>query len=64
MEPLVYDRLTMLVTPDPIAEIDAALADAATRLRAAHTRHDHMAALRLTAWINQRLDERATFTTT
>jgi hypothetical protein len=51
----------MLVTSDPVAELDHALADATARLRAAQSRGDTLAAQRLAAWIDQRLDERRSF---
>jgi hypothetical protein len=51
----------MLVTGDPVAEIDAALARAAARLRAARAREDTLAVRRLTAWIDYRLDQRLAF---
>jgi hypothetical protein len=51
----------MLVTSDPIAELDHALADIALRLRAARARGDTVAAQRLAAWMDQRLDERRSF---
>jgi hypothetical protein len=59
----VPDSLEMLVTGDPVAEIDAALARAATRLRAARAREDTLAVRRLTAWIDYRLDQRLAFDT-
>jgi hypothetical protein len=51
----------MLVTGDPLAEIDAALARAATRLRGARARADTLTIQRLTAWIDYRLDQRLAF---
>jgi hypothetical protein len=57
----VPDSLEMLVTGDPVAEIDAALARAATRLRAARACEDTLAVQRLTAWIDYRLDQRLAF---
>jgi hypothetical protein len=51
----------MLVTGDPVAEIDAALARAAARLRAARACEDALAVRRLTAWIDYRLDQRLAF---
>jgi hypothetical protein len=60
-ETSILDRLEMLVTSDPIAELDDALADIAVRLRAAQARGDAPAAQRLAAWLNQRLDERRSF---
>ena len=58
---VILDQLEMLVTSDPIAELDHALADTAARLRAAQARGDTLAAQRLAAWIDQRLDERQSF---
>jgi len=58
---LVLDSLHMLVTSDPVAEIDQALADAATRLHAARTAGDITAAQALEHWINIRLDQRLGF---
>jgi len=58
---LILDQLGMLVTSDPVAELDRALADAAARLREAQARGDTQAAERLAAWIDQRLDERRSF---
>lgn len=58
---VILDRLGMLVTSDPIAELDDALAEAASHLRAAKARGDILAARRLAAWIDQRLDERRSF---
>jgi hypothetical protein len=60
-EIMILDRLEMLVTSDPVAELDHALADATARLRAAQSRGDTLAAQRLAAWIDQRLDERRSF---
>jgi hypothetical protein len=57
----VPDSLEMLVTGDPLAEIDAALTRAATRLRAARARADTLTIQRLTAWIDYRLDQRLDF---
>jgi hypothetical protein len=51
----------MLVTGDPVAEIDAALARAATRLRAARACEDSLAVQRLTARTGYRLDQRLAF---
>ena len=48
----------MPVTGNPLAEIDAALARAATRLHAARARADTLTIQRLTAWIDYRLDQR------
>jgi hypothetical protein len=58
---LILDQLGMLVTSDPVAELDHALADAAVRLRAAQARGDTQVAERLAEWIDQRLDERRSF---
>jgi hypothetical protein len=58
---VILDRLGMLVTSDPVAELDHALADIAGRLRAAQARGDTVAAQRLASWIDQRLDERRSF---
>jgi hypothetical protein len=57
----VPDSLEMLVTGDPIAEIDAALARGAARLRAARAKRDALAVWCLTQWINYRLDQRLDF---
>jgi hypothetical protein len=58
---VVADTLEMLVTGDPLAEIDAALAGAAARLGAARATGDEVTARRLTAWIDYRLDQRLEF---
>jgi hypothetical protein len=58
---LILDQLDMLVTSDPVAELDHALAGTAARLHAAQARGDTRAAQRLAAWIDQRLDERRSF---
>jgi hypothetical protein len=58
---LILDQLGMLVTSDPVVELDHALADTAARLRAAQARGDTQVAERLAAWIDQRLDERRSF---
>ncbi len=58
---VILDQLEMLVTSDPIAELDHALADIAVRLRAAQARGDTPAVQRLAAWLDQRLDERRSF---
>jgi hypothetical protein len=57
----VRDRLEMLVTSDPVAELDHALAYAATRLRGARRTGDAGAVRCLLAWIDHRLDERLAF---
>jgi hypothetical protein len=59
---LICDKLTMLVTGDPVTELDSALNYAARRLREAATNGDDAAAASLVAWIDHRLDERLTFT--
>jgi hypothetical protein len=59
---LICDKLTMLVTGDPVTELDPALNYAARRLREAATNGDDAAAASLVAWIDHRLDERLTFT--
>ena len=59
---LICDKLTMLVTGDPVTELDSALNYAAQRLREAATNGDDAAAASLVAWIDHRLDERLTFT--
>jgi hypothetical protein len=58
---VILDQLEMLVTSDPVAELDYALADTAARLRAARARGDTLVAQRLAAWLDQRLDERQSF---
>jgi hypothetical protein len=58
---VVPDSLEMLVTGDPVAEIDDALARAAARLRAARADQDTRAVRRLIAWIDYRLDQRLDF---
>lgn len=58
---VILDQLEMLVTSDPVAELDYALADTAARLHAAQARGDTLAAQRLAAWIDHRLDERQSF---
>jgi hypothetical protein len=55
------NSLEMLVTTDPVAEIDAALARAAARLRAARARRDTLAIQCLAQWIDYRLDQRLDF---
>jgi hypothetical protein len=61
MDIVILDQLDMLVTSDPVAELDDAMADTAARLHAAQARGDTQAAQRLAAWIDQRLDERLSF---
>lgn len=58
---IVPDMLEMLVTGDPVAEIDAALARGAMRLRAARARSDARSVEQLLAWIDYRLDQRLDF---
>jgi hypothetical protein len=58
---LILDQLGMLVTSDPVVELDHALADTVARLRAAQACGDTQVAERLAAWIDQRLDERQSF---
>jgi len=58
---VIGDRLGMLVTCDPVAELDDALVDAGGRLRAARASGDTGEARRLPAWIDRRLDERLLF---
>jgi hypothetical protein len=57
----ILDQLEMLVTSDPVAELDHALAYAAARLHAARTEGDTEGARRIRAWIDHRLDERLAF---
>ena len=58
-----YDPLDMLVTGEPVAELDAALSSMGRQLRQARRRPDGDAATRLQHWIDGRLDERAGFRT-
>lgn len=58
---LIPDRLDMLVTSDPTAELDAALAAAANQLQVAQSRGDTHTTDRLLHWINTRLDQRNSF---
>ncbi len=55
---LVFDRLDMLVTSEPAAEIDGALARAVSQMQAARSAADTRAVNRLLAWIDFRLDDR------
>jgi hypothetical protein len=57
----ILDQLEMLVTSDPVAELDHALAYAATRLRSARTSGDAEGVRCILAWIDHRLDERLAF---
>jgi len=59
---LTFDRLDMLVTSEPAAEIDGPLAQAAPRPRAARAVRLTHAASELLAWINVRLDDRCRVT--
>lgn len=59
---VILDQLDMLVTGDPTAELDAALATAAAHLHAARFHGDSGTAQRLLHWINTRLDQRNSFT--
>ena len=59
---LICDKLTMLVTGDPVPELDFALNYAARRLGEAANNGDDASAASLVAWIDHRLDERLTFT--
>lgn len=54
----ILDRLGMLVTSDPVAEIDFALAVVAGRLRQARIEGRTEAIADLLAWTDVRLDER------
>jgi hypothetical protein len=47
---LILDELTMLVTGDPVAELDSALCCATQRLRQARVNGDDAAAARQVAW--------------
>jgi hypothetical protein len=58
---IVFDGLDMLVTCDPTVELDGALTQAITRLRAARAAGESHTARRLLAWIDYRLDERCQF---
>lgn len=58
---LILDQLDMLVTNDPRAELDAALATASAQLHTARSRGDAGTAARLLRWINARLDQRNSF---
>jgi hypothetical protein len=57
----ILDQLEMLVTSDPVAELDHALAYASSRLRGARTSGDAEGARHILAWIDRRLDERLAF---
>jgi hypothetical protein len=58
---VVPNSLEMLVSGDPLAEIDAALARAAASLHTARAQRDTAAAQRLIRWIDYRLDQRLDF---
>ena len=58
---VILDQLEMLVTSDPVAELDHALVDIADRMRAAQAHGDALVARRLAERIDQRLDERLSF---
>src|SRR4029450_1353067 len=49
---LICDKLTMLVTGDPVTELDSALYYAARRLREAATNGDDAAAAGLVPWVD------------
>jgi len=51
----------MLVTGDPVAELDAALLQATAQLHLARVDGDVLAVQRLTEWIDHRLDQRLDF---
>ncbi|MPZ26904.1 MAG: hypothetical protein GEV12_10915 [Micromonosporaceae bacterium] len=55
---LIGDQLEMLVTSEPVAELDDALAWAVAQRNNARRTGNTLAITRLTAWIDQRLDER------
>jgi hypothetical protein len=59
--PSTRDPLDMLVTSEPVAELDDALRCMGHQLREARHRHDDDASTRLRRWIDGRLDERNTF---
>jgi len=59
--PSTRDPLDMLVTSEPVAELDDALRCMGHQLREARHRHDDDASTRLQRWIDGRLDERNTF---
>ena len=56
-----YDPLDMLVTSEPVAELDDALTCMSKQLRRARHHHDGDTSTRLQRWIDGRLDERNTF---
>jgi hypothetical protein len=57
----ILDQLEMLVTSDPVAELDHALAYAAARLRSARTSGDAESVRCILTWIDHRLEERLSF---
>lgn len=61
--PAPYDPLDMLVTSEPVDELDDALACLGRQLRQARRRVDSEASARLQRWIDGRLDERNTLRT-
>lgn len=61
--PRAYDPLDMLVTSEPVAELDDALRCMARQLRQVRARAGGDASTRLQRWIDGRLDERTTFRT-
>lgn len=58
---LILHTLTMLVTSEPTAELDGAIADAARRRDRARRRGDARAAAALTACVDDLLDRRQEF---
>jgi len=61
MDWLVLDHLDMLVTSDPVAELDGVLVRTTDRLRAARATGDAHTAERLAAWLDVLLDQRLEF---
>jgi hypothetical protein len=59
----VYDPLEMLVTSDPVAELDDTLLHLSRRVRHARHSEDGETATRLQRWIDAHLDERSAFRT-
>lgn len=58
---LIPDRLEMLVTGDPVAELDAALSITAVQLQDARRHGDAHRFERLARWMDMRLDQRSSF---
>jgi hypothetical protein len=58
---VILDQLEMLVTSDPVAELDHALAGTAASLRMARASGNTSAAIRIALWIDRLLDERLSF---